>query len=201
MLANLYFRRFMMAWYYGGHARRLQAEVVNYADDFVILCHAGRGEEAMAMMRLGLTINEQKTCLVKLPDERFDFLGYTVGQFYGIQGRPYWGTAPSKKSIKRLRERIHAETTSRWYGTTAAKRVEKLNPALRGWSNYFNQGPVRRIYRDIDRYTARRLRIWLRPRSGKQGTGCRQYSDQYRYEQLGLIRLLPLARDRSNAKA
>jgi len=30
-----------MAWYHGGHARRLQAEVVNYADDFVILCHEG----------------------------------------------------------------------------------------------------------------------------------------------------------------
>jgi RNA-directed DNA polymerase len=84
LLANLYFRRFMLVWYHGGHARRLQAEVVNYADDFVILCREGSGEEAMATMRrlmskLGLTVNEKKTRLVKLPDERFDFLGYTVG--------------------------------------------------------------------------------------------------------------------------
>lgn len=88
LLANLYFRRFMLAWYHGGHARRLQAELVNYADDFVILCRDGRGEEAMATMRrlmskLGLTVNEKKTRLVKLSEERFDFLGYTVGQFYG----------------------------------------------------------------------------------------------------------------------
>ena len=72
---------------------------------------------------------------------------------------------------------------------------------LRGWANYFNQGPVREIYRRLDDYTARRMRIWLRRRSGKRGTGYRQYSDQYLYEKLGLIRLLAIARGRSNAKA
>lgn len=206
MLANLYFRRFMLAWYGGGHARRLHAEVVNYADDFVILCPQGRGEEAMATMRrlmtkLGLTVNEKKTRLVRLPEERFDFLGYTVGRFYGLGGRPYWGTAPSKKAIKKLKGRIHDETTRRWSETTVEKRVEELNPVIRGWANYFSQGPVGRIYRDIDSYTARRLRVWLRRRSGKRGTGYRQYSDQYLYEKLRLIRLMPAARDRSNAKA
>lgn len=206
LLANLYFRRFMLAWYHGGHARRLQAEVVNYADDFVILCRPGTGEEAMATMRrlmsrLGLTVNEKKTRLVKLPEDRFDFLGYTVGQFYGYQGRPYWGTAPSMKALKRLRERVHEETSKRWNATTPESRVEELNPILRGWANYFNQGPVGGIYRRLDSYTARRLRIWLRRRSGRRGTGYRQYSDQYLYETLGLIRLLPTARGRSNAKA
>jgi group II intron reverse transcriptase/maturase len=206
LLANLYFRRFMLAWYAGGHARRLRAEVVNYADDFVILCPRGVGEEAMAVMRrlmskLGLTVNEKKTRLVKLPEERFDFLGYTVGRFHGRGGRPYWGTAPSKKSVKRLKERIHAETTSRWNNLPVSKRIEELNPVLRGWANYFSQGPVQRVYRDIDNYVARRMRIWLRRRSGKRGTGYRQYSDQYLYEELGLIRLRPTARNRSNAKA
>jgi Retron-type reverse transcriptase len=205
LLANLYFRRFMMAWYHGGHAQRLQAEVVNYADDFVILCREGQGEAAMATMRrlmsrLGLTVNEKKTRLVKVNESRFDFLGYTVGRFYGRGGRPYWGTAPSQQSINRLRERIHAETTGRWNVLPVEQRVEELNPILRGWANYFNQGPVKRIYRLIDDYTARRLRIWLRRRSGKRGTGYRQYSDQYLYETLGLIRLLPRAHDRSNAK-
>ena len=73
LLANLYFRRFMLAWYGGGHAQRLRAEVVNYADDFVILCQQGTGKEAMATMRrlmpkLGLRVNEKKTRLVRLSD-------------------------------------------------------------------------------------------------------------------------------------
>jgi len=41
----------------------------------------------LLMSQLGLTVNEQKTRLVKLPDEHFDFLGYTVGQFHGKNGR------------------------------------------------------------------------------------------------------------------
>jgi group II intron reverse transcriptase/maturase len=206
LLANLYFRRFMLAWYQGGYAQRFRANVVNYADDFVILCRRGTGEAALSamrhlMQRLGLTVNEQKTRLVKLPEERFDFLGYTVGRFFGRDGRPYWGTGISKKSLKRLRKRIHEETSSRWNCKPIASRIDELNPILRGWANYFSQGPVRHVYMHIDQYVARRLRIWLRRRSGKRGTGYRQYSDQYLYQTLGLIRLLPPARDRSNAKA
>jgi len=33
MLANLYFRRFLLVWHQQGHANRLDATVVNYADD------------------------------------------------------------------------------------------------------------------------------------------------------------------------
>lgn len=205
LLANLYFRRFMLAWYRHGYAKRFRAEVVNYADDFVILCAEGNGAQAMEAMRglmdrLGLTVNEKKTRLAKLPDERFDFLGYTVGRFYGRDGRPYWGTSPSRKSVKRLIREIHDATTSRWNALDVQSRIDHLNPLLRGWAGYFSQGPVGRIYRLIDNYAARRLRIWLMRKRGKRGTGYRQYSDQFLYETLGLIRLLPASADRSNAK-
>jgi group II intron reverse transcriptase/maturase len=205
LLSNLYFRRFMLAWYGHGYATKFRAEVVNYADDFVILCPEGKGVHAMEAMRglmtkLGLTINEKKTRLVKLPDETFDFLGYTVGRFYGCEGRPYWGTRPCRKAIKRLVREIHDATTSRWNALNVQSRIEHLNPLLRGWAGYFSQGFVKRIYRLIDDYAARRLRIWLMRKRGKKGTGYRQYSDQFLYERLGLIRLLPASIDRANAK-
>ena len=152
------------------------------------------------MTRLGLTVNEKKTRLVKLPDETFDFLGYTIGRFYGREGRPYWGTRPSRKAIKRLVREIHDATTSRWNVLDVQSRVDHLNPLLRGWAGYFSQGPVKRIYRLIDDYVARRLRIWLMRKRGQKGTGYRQYSDQFLYERLGLIRLLPASTDRANAK-
>jgi group II intron reverse transcriptase/maturase len=198
LLSNLYFRRFLLAWRQHGHEERLKARVVNYADDFVILCPRGQGQPAMAAMqrlmeRLGLTVNEKKTRIVALPDERFDFLGYTVGRFYGRGGRPYWGTTPSKKAIKRLMEVIHDATSSRWSGKSVESRIEELNPVLRGWAAYFNQGPVSSTYRIIQNYTERRLRHWLMRRSGRKGTGYRRYPEEYLYGTLGLMRL-PLAR-------
>jgi RNA-directed DNA polymerase len=206
LLSNLYFRRFLLAWQKFGFADRLRAEVVNYADDLVILCPEGRGQEAMEAMRLlmerlGLTVNEKKTRLAKLPDDHFDFLGYTLGQFYGKDGRPYWGTRPSKKAIKRLKQGIHDATSSRWNTKPVESRIDELNPMIRGWAGYFNQGPVCQIYRGIQEYTERRLRIWLMRRRGKRGTGYRQYPDEYLYETLGLYRLPRTRADLLNAKA
>jgi len=184
LLANLYFRRFLRAWYEHGHSERLDAHVVNYADDLVICCPPGNGKMALATMRrlmerLGLTVNDQKT----------DFLGYTVGRFYGKDGRAFIGTEPSRKAIRRIVERIHDETASRWNMDSAEKRVDELNALLRGWSGYFNQGRVIRAYRVIRQYTERRLRRWLLRRQGKRGTGYRQYPDEYLYQTLGLYRL------------
>jgi RNA-directed DNA polymerase len=79
LMANLYFRRFILAWKRFGHEHRLEVLVVNYADDLVIGCRPGKGREAMEvfqvlMTRLGLTVNERKSRLVKVPEESFDSL-------------------------------------------------------------------------------------------------------------------------------
>jgi group II intron reverse transcriptase/maturase len=194
LLANLYFRRFLLAWYGQGHADRLDAHVVNYADDLVICCRPGSGAEALARMRqlmtkLGLTVNDQKTRLACVPEESFDFLGFTVGRFYGKHGKAFIGTEPSRKSLKRIIGRIHDETLSRWNFDSAENRVAELNALLRGWAGYFNQGRVIRAYRIIQIYTDRRLRRWLIRRQGQRGTGYRKYPDEYLYETLGLYRL------------
>lgn len=206
LLANLYFRRFVLAWQKFGHEDRLQARIVNYADDLVICCRAGNGRPAMdafrdLMTRLGLTVNEQKTRLVQIPEERFDFLGYTIGQFYGRHGKPYIGTQPSKKAIRRLLQRIHEETTSHWNWQTAEKRISELNPILRGWCQYFNQGPVQQAYKLVRRYTERRFRRWLMRRSKRKGTGYRQYPDTYLYDKLGLFKPPESRHAMPNAKA
>ncbi len=70
----------------GGTSSGSNAHIVNYADDFVICCR-GTADEAMAAMRammskLKLTVNETKTRLCRLPEETFDFLGYTIGRCY-----------------------------------------------------------------------------------------------------------------------
>ena len=194
LLANLYFRRFILAWEALGAASETQGAIVNYADDFVICCPAGRGEAAMKWMRrimvaLGLTVNENKTRLVRLPGERFDFLGYTVGRFYGKDGRSYIGTAPSKRAVQRVCRKIYEETSRRWTATSIERRVAKINPILRGWCNYFEQGPVERAYRVVRAYTERRVQRWLMMKHHKgRGTGYRQYPKEHLYETLCLYR-------------
>ena len=89
LLSNLYMRRFILGWKVLGHERRLNAKIVNYADDFVICCR-GTAQRAMTAMRtmmqkLKLTVNETKTHVCRLPDESFDFLGYTIGRCYSTR--------------------------------------------------------------------------------------------------------------------
>jgi retron-type reverse transcriptase len=84
LLANLYMRRFVLGWKQQGHEQRLEAHIVNYADDFVILTRR-RADEAMTAMRdlmskLKLTVNEKKTRKCSLPRETFTFLGFTFGK-------------------------------------------------------------------------------------------------------------------------
>jgi retron-type reverse transcriptase len=85
LLANLYMRRFVLAWKRLGLERRLGSKIVTYADDLVILCRRGKAAEALTYLRaimgkLKLTVNEEKTRICSVPAEHFDFLGYSVLQ-------------------------------------------------------------------------------------------------------------------------
>jgi RNA-directed DNA polymerase len=80
LLANIYMRRFVLAWKKLGLQRSLGSRIVTYADDLVILCKRGKAEEALSRLReimskLKLTVNEEKTRICKVPEGEFDFLG------------------------------------------------------------------------------------------------------------------------------
>jgi group II intron reverse transcriptase/maturase len=194
LLANVYMRRFIVGWKFLGHEQRLDAHIVNYADDFVICCR-GTAAEAMATMRgmmskLRLTVNETKTRLCRVPEESFDFLGYTIGRYYSTQtGRPFIGTRPSAKKIALLRDAIRELTDRRWLWMAVEDRVARLNRLLLGWSNYFCLGPVSRAYRAIDRHVRNRLRQWLCAKHKVKSRGTSRFTDRYLDNELGLIRL------------
>ena len=199
-------RRFVRGGKTLGHERRLNAVIVNYADDFVICCR-GTAEEAMTAMRsmmsrLKLTGNETKTRACRVPRESFNFLGYTIGLCHSPRtGRSYIGTYPSAKKIARLRDEIREVTDRRWLWTDVEDRVARLNQKLLGWSNYFCLGPVSRAYRAIDRHSRHRLRQWLCAKHKVKNRGMSRFPDRYLHEVLGLVRLSDRTRDFPWAKA
>jgi len=133
--------RFLKYWRITGKGETFQAQVVTYADDFVILSR-GRAKQALdwtrqVMTRSGLTLNEAKTSIRQTRQERSDFLRYTFGPYrYRKDGHWYLGTGPSKKSVSRVRQKIgevlKPSNTQPWEEVR-----DQLNGVLRGWAAYF----------------------------------------------------------------
>ena len=159
---------------------------VHYRSDAEPAMVAMRG----MMSKLKLTVNETKTRLCRLPEETFDFLGYTLGRIYDRRtGAAYLGPRPSRKKIIRLCDEI-SELTGR--GTTwleVEAQISRINRKLRGWSNYFRIGTVSQAYRNIDSHVRYRVRQWLCAKFKVPGQGRTRYPDTYLYRELGLSRL------------
>jgi RNA-directed DNA polymerase len=194
LLANLYMRRFLLGWKQQGGASKLRAKIVSYADDFVILCR-GRAQEAKARMekmmhKLKLAVNPQKTRVCRVPQESFDFLGYTLGRCYRFKtGAPYIGTKPSKKAVAKVCEKIRQMTQRQTCGRNALEMVGELNVVLNGWAHYFQHGSATKAYRAVDSHVRLRLRRWLCRKHKVKGHGRARYCAKYLEETLGLTRL------------
>ena len=105
----------------------------------MILCRRGKAEAALQSLReimskLKLTVKEEKTRICKVPEGEFDFLGYTFGRMFSARtGQARIGYRPSKKSIQRAVEKVHALTdrSGTWLGRTEAGENGSLGMTAR----------------------------------------------------------------------
>jgi group II intron reverse transcriptase/maturase len=206
LLSNLYMRRFVLGWKQLGHEKRWKAYIVNYADDLVICCR-GNAEEALATMRgimqkLKLTVNETKTRVCKLPEEKFEFLGYTFGRCYSSKtGRAFLGTVPAKKRVIRICDAISSETGRNKTQLDQGKVVETLNRMMVGWANYFCLGPVSKAYRAVEQHARKRLRQWLCAKHKVRWPATQRFPDATLHGVLGLVQLTERTRNLPWAKS
>jgi len=193
LLANLYINRMLKGFRQARRGEQFRAQIVNYADDFVILSR-GKAAEALewtrgVLERLKLTLNEKKTSIRNARQERFDFLGYTFGPHYSSRtGSKYLGYSPSQKSVKRIRgnvrEHLGRNNTQPWEEVR-----DRLNQKLRGWAQYFQLRRPWRAFHVVDEYVEDRVRHFLRKRHKVQSQGTRQFSTKRIYGELGVFRL------------
>jgi group II intron reverse transcriptase/maturase len=139
-----------------------------YADDCNIYVRSQRaGERVMSAVRhfiekrLGLKINEAKS-KVDRPRNR-KFLGFS---FFG---REKIRIRVAPKSIERFKTRVR-EITARSNGWSMERRIATLCIHLRGWMQYFRIAETPSIYRALDGWVLRRLRLcqwklWKRVRT------------------------------------
>jgi RNA-directed DNA polymerase len=193
LLANLYMNRMLKGWRKTKRGERYQARVVNYADDFVILSRR-KAAEALEWTRevitkLGLTLNETKTCIRQARQESFNFLGYTFGPHrYRKDGHWYLGASPAKKAVARIKEKVGDLLVPSNVGTWPEVR-DRLNRILRGWSAYYSYGTRMPAYRAIDNYVYHSVRNFLRRRHKVQSRGTRRFSHEVVFGELGVLQL------------
>ncbi|NEQ64910.1 MAG: group II intron reverse transcriptase/maturase [Symploca sp. SIO2D2] len=159
-----------------------ETKVVRYADDFVVLGNTkSQVEMAKKLINKGLSVyglrlKESKTRIVHT-SQGFDFLGFNVRQYEVGKYKSGKNThgrilgfktliKPSKKAIQKhydhLKDTITKHKTAPQYSL-----IQRLNPIIRGWSNYYSTVVSKETYSKLDHLTWVALRAWVKSRTGK----------------------------------
>ena len=186
--------------------RRFGANLVRYADDFVVLCQGNTARVLVGVKRvlkhLEIDLSEKKTRELDARQEGFDFLGFTTKMIKNTKtGKMYPLIKPSKKSCKNIRAKIRELTARKSLAIPKEVVINKLNEVVKGWSGYFYYKNCSEDFSALKNYLEERLRIYLRRKRGKDGKGYRVYPYQYLYNTLKLYRIPTTAPWTQTAKA
>ena len=163
LLANIYLH--VLDSYWENHKEL--GVIVRYADDAVIVCRTRKDAELAfehlkrIMTKLKLTLNPQKTKIVDMNKESFDFLGFHYQKFGKTKcGRKLPYMMRSKKAMKKVKDAIRVISCRKSAYEGLEQKVEKLNPLIRGWRNYFQHGNSTKRFKQLDEYVW--MRLWRR---------------------------------------
>jgi RNA-directed DNA polymerase len=189
-------------------------QLTRFADDWVITCHSeAEAHAAIAaalriLKQLGVELHPQKTRVVHV-QHGFEFLGYKIkrGKQLKLSADKIRSTArsgalyafPREKSIHRFMDQVRALTRRR-VPLETRELIERLNPILRGWGNYYKKAHVRKLFNRLNRWIVRR--IWSHRFKRWRNLGWRVLPERTLYRDYGLvnlIQLIPSLASRNNA--
>lgn len=178
LLANIYLHWFETIVSLTAKACGQVMSIVRYADDFVILARSWadgflQRVEGILEGRMGLTVNREKTKVLDFrePHTTLTFLGYDFrmvrDRLFGT-GNRYLAFGPSKKSMKGIREKIHAITHARNGLLTVEKVVGRLNKLTKGWGAFYSVGYPSKAFHAVNGYALRRMARFLNRKSQRR---------------------------------
>lgn len=178
LLANIYLHWFETIVSLTAKACGQVMSIVRYADDFVILARSWadgflQRVEGILEGRMGLTVNREKTKMLDFrePHTTLTFLGYDFrmvrDRLFGT-GKRYLTFGPSKKSMKGIREKIHAITHARNGLLTVEKVVGRLNKLTKGWGAFYSVGYPSKAFHAVNGYALRRMARFLNRKSQRR---------------------------------
>lgn len=145
---------------------------------------------AKVVLEPGLAVSPQKTRIVELTKgkEGFDFLGFHLRKMESWKWRGKWYLQrwPSARAMNSIRAKIRELTSRRYTGLAIATVVERINPVLRGWGNYFRGGNSARKFTQIDAYVHERLALLAAKKHKRSG---RRWAAEYNlawFQRLGV---------------
>ncbi|AFZ19045.1 group II intron reverse transcriptase/maturase [Allocoleopsis franciscana] len=171
--------------------KRDSVSIIRYADDFVILHNditvvQGCREVISEWLKgMGLELKPSKTRIAHTLNEHgqekpgFNFLGYYVRQFpvgkyttgKDTKGKPLGFKTiitPSKEKCK-----VHYDQIKRVIndhkGSSQKSLIDKLNPIIRGWTNYYSTVNSSKAFKKLDANIYIALKAWAKSRHRNKG--------------------------------
>ncbi len=178
LYSNIYLNLLDQVWHRRGYPEKLGATLHRYADDGILVCRKDATQALQAFegiaLRMGLTINREKTRITKLT-EGFDFIGFEfVKRRSPNSGKLSIYIHPSKSSQRNIRRRIKSFTKRR-APIRPAEFVQQVNQTVRGWVNYYRHTNASDAFRRLQRFINTRFRRYLNYRSKGRGFGWKKY--------------------------
>ena len=174
--------------------------LVRYADDWVIMVAGTRAdaerlcdEAAVVLAPMGLRLSPEKTRISHI-DKGLEFLGMRIQRHKkrGANKRHVY-TYPTRAALASVKAKVKAITSRRNTYQSLDVLIHRLNPVLRGWTNYHRHGAASKTFAYLGAYTWRRVWIWLQTKHPEATVRDlrRRYLNSWRPEQDGVVLFNP----------
>ena len=139
------------------------------------------------LAKLRVEINEEKSRLANLAKgDSFGFLGFEFRRILSRKGAWRPNYTPKLKKRTALLGKLR-DVFRRYASQPVGRVIERINPILRGWVNYFAVGHSSRCFSFVKDWVEKKIRRHLMRARKRKGFGWKRWSRQWLYSELGLF--------------